>query len=153
MVLSMAIISPDSNGTSPASFRGFPELSVLIPAYNEEACIESVVREAVCVLHGMGRSFEVLVVDDGSSDGTPARLQGLCAEHAELRVLRLAANSGQSAALGAAFRAARGTIALRRDCLTIGKASLHSAPAAALYGFRSSVYRGKRHASAVLHRP
>ena len=115
MVLSMAIISPDSNGTSPASFRGFPELSVLIPAYNEEACIESVVREAVCVLHGMGRSFEVLVVDDGSSDGTPARLQGLCAEHAELRVLRLAENTGQSAALGAGFRAARGAIFVTLD--------------------------------------
>ena len=111
----MAIISPDSNGTSPASFRGFPELSVLIPAYNEEACIESVVREAVCVLHGMGRSFEVLVVDDGSSDGTPARLQGLCAEHAELRVLRLAENTGQSAALGAGFRAARGAIFVTLD--------------------------------------
>ena len=115
MVLSMAIISPDSNGTSPASFRGFPELSVLIPAYNEEACIESVVREAVCVLHGMGRPFELVVVDDGSTDGTAARLQRLRAEHPELRVLRLAANSGQSAALGAAFRAARGTIFVTLD--------------------------------------
>ena len=95
--------------------RGRIELSVLLPAYNEEACIESVVREAVCVLHGMDKPFEILVVDDGSTDGTPARLKALCAEHPELRVLRLAANSGQSAALGAAFRAARGEIFVTLD--------------------------------------
>ena len=95
--------------------HGYPELSVLMPAYNEEACIEAVVREAVCVLHGMGRTFEILVVDDGSSDGMPARLKTLCAEHPELRVLRLEINSGQSAALGAAFRAARGAIFVTLD--------------------------------------
>ena len=87
----------------------------MIPAYNEEACIEAVVREAVCVLHGMGRPFELVVVDDGSSDGTAARLQRLRAEHPELRVLRLGKNSGQSAALGAAFRAARGSIFVTLD--------------------------------------
>lgn len=102
-----------SRPVAPAG--GFPELSVLIPAYNEEACIESVVREAICVLHGMGKSFEVLVVDDGSSDGMPARLKTLCAEHPELRVLRLEKNSGQSAALGAAFRAASGEIFVTLD--------------------------------------
>ena len=95
--------------------HGHPELSVLIPAYNEEACIEAVVREAVCVLHGMGRPFEILVVDDGSSDGMPACLKILCAEHPELRVLRLGINSGQSAALLAGFRAARGQIFVTLD--------------------------------------
>ena len=47
------------------------ELSVLIPAYNEEACLGALVRETACVLHGQSRSFEILVVDDGSSDWTP----------------------------------------------------------------------------------
>lgn len=92
-----------------------PELSILLPAYNEEACIEAVVREAAGVLRGLGRPFEILVVDDGSTDGTPARLQALRAELSELRVLRLAKNSGQSAALGAAFRAARGSIFVTLD--------------------------------------
>ena len=115
MMQDMVLVSPEFDRAAPASFRDFPELSVLIPAYNEEACIESVVREAVCVLHGMGRPFELVVVDDGSSDGTAARLQGLRAEHPELRVLRLENNSGQSAALGAAFRAARGTIFVTLD--------------------------------------
>lgn len=92
-----------------------PLLSILLPAYNEEACIASIVRETACVLHGLGRPFEILVVDDGSTDATPARLKELAQEIPELRVLRLAANSGQSAALGAAFRAARGGIFVTLD--------------------------------------
>lgn len=92
-----------------------PEISVLLPAYNEEACIETVVREAAGVLRGMGRPFEILVVDDGSTDATPDRLKALRAELPELRLLVLARNSGQSAALGAAFRAARGAIFVTLD--------------------------------------
>lgn len=95
--------------------HNLPELSILLPAYNEEACIESIVREVACILHGLNRPFEILVVDDGSIDSTPARLKALGAEIPELRVLRLAANSGQSAALGAAFRAARGEIWVTLD--------------------------------------
>ena len=104
--------------TSPGGDAGGatrPELSVLLPAYNEEDCIDAIVRETVCVLHGMGRPFEILVVDDGSTDSSPSRLKALCAEMPELRALRLAINSGQSAALGAAFRAARGNIFVTLD--------------------------------------
>ncbi len=104
---------PPSSGGETGARQ--PELSVLLPAYNEEDCIAAIVRETVCVLHGMGRPFEILVVDDGSTDSTPARLKALCAEMPELRALRLAANSGQSAALGAAFRAARGNIFVTLD--------------------------------------
>jgi glycosyltransferase involved in cell wall biosynthesis len=103
-------VHPIETGNRPG-----PEFSVLLPAYNEEACIEAVVREAAGVLRGLGRPFEILVVDDGSTDATPARLKTLGAEIPELRVLRLAANSGQSAALGAAFQAARGSIFVTLD--------------------------------------
>jgi len=92
-----------------------PELSLLLPAYNEEECIADVVREAGAVLRGMERPFEILVVDDGSTDATPDRLQALRADWPELRILRLEPNAGQSAALGAAFRAARGAIFVTLD--------------------------------------
>ena len=104
---------PPSPGGETGACR--PELSVLLPAYNEEDCIAAIVRETVCVLHGLGRPFEILVVDDGSTDSTPARLKALCAEMPELRALRLAVNAGQSAALGAAFQAARGNIFVTLD--------------------------------------
>ena len=106
---------PMTTPATDARLAAGPDISVLLPAYNEEACIEAVVREAAAVLHGMGRPFEILVVDDGSTDGTPARLKALRAEMPELRLLRLARNSGQSAALGAAFRAARGRIFVTLD--------------------------------------
>ena len=100
---------------APDADRGRPELSVLLPAYNEEACLGAIVRETACVLHGLGKSFEILVVDDGSTDWTPRRLNDLRAEVEELRAVRLAANSGQSAALLAAFRAARGKVFVTLD--------------------------------------
>lgn len=100
---------------NPVREGAAPELSVLLPAYNEEGCIEAVVREAAAVLRSMGRPFEVVVVDDGSTDATGPRLQSLRSEIPELRLLRLAVNSGQSAALGAAFRAARGAIFVTLD--------------------------------------
>ena len=104
------IAQTTANGSRPG-----PELSVLLPAYNEEACIEAVVREAAGVLRGMGRPFEILVVDDGSTDSMPARLKSLRLELPELRVLRLAKNSGQSAALGAAFQSAKGEVFITLD--------------------------------------
>lgn len=99
----------------PDPGRDHLELSVLVPAYNEEACLGAIVRETACVLHGLGKSFEILVADDGSSDGTPRRLNDLRAEVDELRAVRLLENSGQSAALLAAFRAARGRIFVTLD--------------------------------------
>ncbi|MDZ4200314.1 MAG: glycosyltransferase [Kiritimatiellia bacterium] len=91
------------------------EISALLPAYNEESCIENVVGEVGGVLRGLGATFEILVVDDGSTDHTPNRLNTLRCDWPELRVLRLTPNSGQSAALGAAFQAARGRIFITLD--------------------------------------
>ncbi len=101
--------SPPHNPETPI------HLSVLLPAYNEEDCIDAVMRELTDVLRRMDSPFEILVVDDGSTDATLSRLQTLRGEIPELRICRLTANSGQSAALGAAFQAARGDILITLD--------------------------------------
>jgi glycosyltransferase involved in cell wall biosynthesis len=85
-----------------------PLLSVVIPAYNEEPNVEPGYRELVGVLEGLGRPFEVIVVDDGSTDGTFVALSRLAATDHRLRVLRFRRNAGQTAALAAGFQAARG---------------------------------------------
>ena len=105
----------NSNRSSPEKSAASVDLSLLLPVFNEEDCIAAVVREAADVLRRLGRPFEIIAVDDGSTDGTSARLQALRADLPELRLLRLAANSGQSAALGAGFRAARGGIFVTLD--------------------------------------
>jgi len=85
-----------------------PVLSVVIPAYNEEPNVEACYRELVEVLVVLGRPFEVVFVDDGSSDGTFAVLARRAEADPRLRVIRFRRNAGQTAALAAGFRAARG---------------------------------------------
>lgn len=91
------------------------ELSLVIPAYNEEETIEECVREADAVLKCLGRTYEILVVDDGSSDGTFARLRVLKSTVPALRAIRYAENKGQTTAMAAGFDNARGDIVVTID--------------------------------------
>jgi len=91
------------------------DFSLILPVYNEEECIESTVREAYAVMNRLPGDFEMLAVDDGSDDGSGAILKGLAAELDKLRVIRLAPNSGQSAALGAGIKNNRGKIIITMD--------------------------------------
>ena len=100
-----------TEGRSEAS----PALSVVIPAYDEEANVEPCYRELVDVLEAHGQSFEVVFADDGSTDGTRGVLRRLAAADPRVRVLRLRRNAGQTAALDAGFRAARGAIVVTMD--------------------------------------
>ena len=90
-------------------------LSVVIPAYNEEENVEACYRELVGVLTSLDRPFEVIVVDDGSTDRTPEVLRGLRSADPRLRVVRFRRNAGQTAALDAGFRAARGDTIVTMD--------------------------------------
>jgi dolichol-phosphate mannosyltransferase len=85
-----------------------PVLSVIIPAYDEEAALPLLSQRLRPVLDGLGESYEVLVVDDGSKDATPVILQRERRTWPQLRAVRLRANSGHQAALSAGLVRARG---------------------------------------------
>ncbi len=91
------------------------ELSIVIPIFNERDDLRILDAEIHQALAGYPRSYEVLYVDDGSTDGSLAALRQLASERPEVRVLRLRRNSGQSAALVVGFRAARGDLLVTLD--------------------------------------
>src|SRR4051812_12710917 len=94
--------------TSDLSDAAPPYLSLVIPAYNEQENIPTLLERVSAALAQTGRPFEVLIVDDGSKDATPALLAEGMRKYPWLRVLRMARNGGQSAAFEAGFDAARG---------------------------------------------
>ena len=87
-----------------------PYLSLVIPAYNEQENIEPLLSRVAGALSQLGREFEVLIIDDGSTDQTPKLLCDAMTKYPWLRVLRLSANSGQTAAFDAGFKSARGQV-------------------------------------------
>lgn len=100
---------------SPLTAGSDPELSLVVPVYNEEENLEPLVREIAAALEPIGSSYELLLVDDGSTDGGPAAMVALAGADPRIRVIRLKRNSGQSAALDAGFRFARGRIVVTLD--------------------------------------
>ncbi|HEX8254218.1 MAG TPA: glycosyltransferase family 2 protein [Thermoanaerobaculia bacterium] len=92
-----------------------PDLSVVFPVYNEEENIPILLREIAAAVDGRGWSYEIVAVDDGSTDRSLEVLRASRAEHPTLRVLALQKNSGQTAALDAAWRAARGRLVVSLD--------------------------------------
>ena len=84
-----------------------PQLSVVVPVFNEQDNVAPLVGEIVSALRGKA-DFEIVYVDDHSRDATLATLQRLRAEVPELRVLRHGAQSGQSTAIRNGVKAARG---------------------------------------------
>jgi dolichol-phosphate mannosyltransferase len=85
-----------------------PILSVVIPMYNEEAVLPLLVDRLRAALDGTGEPYEVVAVDDGSTDATFAVLMGIRRLWPQLRVLKLRRNSGHQAALAAGMLAATG---------------------------------------------
>jgi glycosyltransferase involved in cell wall biosynthesis len=92
-----------------------PELSLIVPVYNEEENLPVLAAEIRAALATTARDYEVLWIDDGSTDGSPQVLARLAADDPHGRVLRLRRNSGLSAALDAGFRHARGEILVSLD--------------------------------------
>lgn len=92
-----------------------PDLSVVFPVYNEEENIPLLLDEIRAALDGSGLVYEIVAVDDGSRDRSLAVLTAGTSKHPMLRVLKLEKNSGQTAALDAAWRGARGAMVVSLD--------------------------------------
>ncbi|GIM91132.1 glycosyltransferase family 2 protein [Paractinoplanes toevensis] len=92
-----------------------PRLSVVVPVFNEEDVLPLFADRMRPVLDGLGVPYEVLTVDDGSSDATPAVLEVMRRRWPQLRVVRLRRNSGHQNALSAGLHRARGQYVVSID--------------------------------------
>jgi len=92
-----------------------PQISVVIPLFNEQDNVQPLLDELFAELAKLGRTHEVICVDDGSRDGTFAALARIAAERPDLRVIRFRLNFGQTAAMSAGIEASRGEVIVPMD--------------------------------------
>jgi glycosyltransferase involved in cell wall biosynthesis len=92
-----------------------PQLSIVVPVFNEVDNIRPLVAAVDAAMEPLATSWELLLVDDGSGDGSDALLDELARADAHLRVLHFERNCGQSAALDAGFRHAAGRVVVILD--------------------------------------
>jgi glycosyltransferase involved in cell wall biosynthesis len=91
------------------------DVSVLVPVLDEAATVEELAVRVAAVLDGLGHSFEIVFVDDGSRDGTAERVRAAHLADRRVKLIRLRRNFGKAAALSAGFEHARGAIILTMD--------------------------------------
>jgi glycosyltransferase involved in cell wall biosynthesis len=89
---------------------------VVIPVFNEEESVDLLCEKLHASLSTLGRTYEMVLVDDGSSDGTWDKLVAQTRRIPHLRVIRFRRNFGQTAAMSAGFHAARGDVSDHAGC-------------------------------------
>jgi glycosyltransferase involved in cell wall biosynthesis len=92
-----------------------PEISLVVPVYNEEDVLPRFRERPLEILRELGRRFEIVFVDDGSADRSAEILAAMKADIPEVRVIRLDRNWGLTSALDAGFRHARGDVLVSID--------------------------------------
>ena len=120
------------------------DVALVIPVYNERDNLPLLIDEITHAVGGTGRRYEIVAVDDASTDGSLDVLRGLERDHPELRVVALAEHAGQTAALAAGFRAAHGRVVVTLDAdlqndpadVPALLAELERSSAAAVVGYR-----------------
>jgi len=114
----MTTPAPIPHPSSPPPDPAVPaevDVSVLVPVKDEEATIQELATRVTAVLDRLGRSFEIIFVDDGSSDGTVKRIREAHTADRRVKLVRLRRNFGKAAALSAGFDQSRGRIILTMD--------------------------------------
>jgi len=97
------------------SFGPKPEISVVVPCFNEDAVLHETTRRLTASLEQIGRPFEIVYVDDGSRDNTPRILTELHGSDPRIRVVRLSRNFGHQVAISAGLEYARGAAVVLID--------------------------------------
>lgn len=92
-----------------------PEISVVVPLYNEASNVDALHGELTAVLRDLDRPYELILVDDGSTDGTFEALAALHGRDPRVVVIRFRRNFGQTAAFAAGFDRARGRVIVTLD--------------------------------------
>lgn len=92
-----------------------PEISIVVPVYNEEALVEELCSRLKKVGDALNRSYEIVIVDDGSEDGSFKKLKSISEGKNIFRLVRLTRNFGQQSAMLAGFRISRGEIVVQLD--------------------------------------
>ncbi|MDP6335052.1 MAG: glycosyltransferase family 2 protein [Nitrospinaceae bacterium] len=100
-----------------------PEISIVIPVYNERENMVLLDEEITRHMQPLNKDYEVVLVDDGSTDGSPELIRTLQKDNPHLRLIRFGHNHGQTAAFSAGFSKARGDIIVTMD------ADLQNSPA------------------------
>ncbi|UCD58796.1 MAG: glycosyltransferase family 2 protein, partial [Candidatus Hydrogenedentota bacterium] len=90
-------------------------ISVVIPTYNEVESLRPLTVELLDTMRGIGQEFETLFVDDGSRDGTRELMRQLSDEYPEVRFIGFKENCGQTSAVAAGFKHAKGDIIVTLD--------------------------------------
>jgi glycosyltransferase involved in cell wall biosynthesis len=91
------------------------DVSVLVPVIDEAATVEELAARVAAVLDRLGRSFEIIFIDDGSRDGTPERIRRARAREPRVKLVRLRRNFGKAAALSAGFDHSLGRVVITMD--------------------------------------
>src|SRR5262245_19371665 len=113
MAAEAAVRSQPTRLSLPRSMS--PELSIVIPVRNESPNIKGLYDELTTTLVRSGRSYEIIVIDDGSTDDTFEQLAALQSRDPHLRVIQFRRNFGQTAAFAAGFAFARGRLVVTSD--------------------------------------
>jgi len=99
----------------PSEIGEAPEISIVVPVWDEEASVLPLAERVASVLDEAGRSFELVFVDDGSRDGTSQRVREARERDPRVRLIRFRRNFGKAAALCAGFESARGEVLVTMD--------------------------------------
>ena len=91
------------------------EVSIVIPVYNEEENLSPLLKGIMPVMDNLGKPFEIIFIDDASTDGSLAVLKELAGKVPNLRIIKFATNSGQSAGFDAGFKLACGKAVVTLD--------------------------------------